>query len=111
MLKPDLIRACKERRLPFIGTRAQMISALIRESAAEKAVPGEERKEKCNAEREARGCLDEELPKRDQNKILASQDHEAGSGSILEEEKLLQKNERGRRPADYEEKEEEVKQK
>lgn len=58
MLKPDLIRACKERRLPFIGTREHLISALIRESKAENAVPGEERKEKCNAEKEARGCLD-----------------------------------------------------
>ena len=42
MLKPDLVRAYKERKLPFIGTRAHLISALVRESAAENAVPGEE---------------------------------------------------------------------
>ena len=58
MLKPDLIRACKERKLPFIGTRAHLISALVRESAAENAVPGEERREKSNAEKKARGCPD-----------------------------------------------------
>lgn len=97
MLKPDLIKACKERRLPFIGTRAHLISALVRESSAANAVPGgEESRERCNAEKEARGCPDKGLARRIPKKILASQDHDAGSGSILEEEKLLQKYQKGR---------------
>ena len=73
MLKPDLIRACKEKGLPFIGTRAHLIVALVKE---------------------ARGCQEntKELPKEDLHKILPSVDHGDGSGSICEEEKLLQKD-------------------
>ena len=94
MLKPDLIRACKERRLPFIGTRAHLISALVREKAAAKAVPFSE--EKSNTEEEVRGCLDKakELSKRYPSKILSSRDHGDVSGSIWEKEKLLHKNQK-----------------
>lgn len=38
MLQPDLIKACKGKGLPFIGTRAHLILALVREAAAENAV-------------------------------------------------------------------------
>ena len=75
MLKPDLIRACKETGLPFIGTRAHFIVALVKE---------------------ARGSQEDskELPKEDLLKILPSMDHEDASGSICKEEKLLQKDQK-----------------
>ena len=103
MLKPNLIRAWKDKGLPFFGNRAHLKSALVKEATAEKRrkkavpLPGE----KCNAEKEmkemkARGCPANanELPNRDQNKSLASRDLDDGRGSVQEKVKLLQKDQK-----------------